>query len=495
MKIFKKFIAGMLALCATLSLVATGCGGEQEKKPPVDPNACTDTVKGHDYAEKDGVCIRCGKKAVIPALPANADFPLVEPCDHGGNCGCEYEGSGEMWNRVELQESCYTIEIPYAKEIWLSFAVEKAGQYVLYSVGGDNDIKAERYNANAHYVPDVGVAAYEENDDFYGYVNCGAGYFNGEWRATYRLSGERGATVKVCFVRVGEPAWEAISVYTKVYATQINGKKAEQPEGMTLSDVPYDSSFFYNEEDGYYHMGTKEQPGALIYAAIDRNASRLFTEAKFTNILQNAGTALNLSNGLTPEGNYSILCYTPFIMNWVDENASWGSRPGVGGAEAAAPEGDPDKNCYQNFCNSDGVYPVTQELFDFLNLYVKANKPADQDVSLDAWLAQEDWIWLSACYYYSNIPVGTESHPLALQEGENEISIPELSNYYCALNEAGSYKLTVSASDVVIELNGEMLTSPIDQTVTVEAGNPVVLRLTTEDFEAATITVTVEKQA
>ncbi len=499
MKTFKRIAATLLAVCSLLSLFSlVGCGGNETPAPQTECEK-----KGHEYSEDNGKCIRCEKLAVIPAIPSKQKYPLVEPCPHEGNCGCEYEGSGDLWNRVELEETCYTIEIDHRGELWLSFSAAKAGQYVLYSVGGNNGVEVERYNANAHYVPDVGKKGFVENGNFYSYVNCGEGYYNGEWRATYLLKGEPETQVKIRFVRIDEPAWAPKSVYTKIVPTQINGKKAEEADStMHLVDVPYTTEYFYDETLGYYRMGTKEAPGEIIYVAIDRPAGRLFESAKFTNILKDAGTALNLSNGLTADDDYDIHCYTSFIMDWVDDNAIWStSRPSdtettpdvsqnpnlVTGKPDGEPNGDKTKNCYENFCNGDGVYPVNQELHTFLTLFTKANKPYDDMISTEEWLAQEDWIWLSACYYYSEVPTGTQENPLVLTEGTQNADIVAFDDLYCTVAGEGEYLITFTSDGADIKLNGT-----ISAQHTVTAGT--VFKLNTEDDSAATFTISVVKK-
>ncbi len=503
----KKITATLLAMLSILSLGAfAGCNDDSEdssveSSSPALTGECA--KKGHEYDEKTGLCVRCEKKADIPAIPAKQKFPLVTPCTHDGkNCPeCEFQGSGEsMWNRLQLFEDCYTVEIGSKGELWLSFSVQQAGQYVLHSVDGDNGVTVTRHAANDSYVNEQGIAAVQEANNFYAYDNCGTQYFNASWRSTYRLKGTKGTQVKIRFIRIDEPAWEPQSVYTKVYATELTEKAAEAADGKALVDVPYDSDYFYDETLGYYRMGTAENPGEIIYVAIDKAAPRLFgettdggTEMKFTNVLKNAGTALNVGNGVTEDGDFNILCYTPFIMNWKDENAAWGSRPG---SETAEPEGDPSKKCYQNYCNSDGVYPANKELFTFLNLYVKANSPADSEISTEEWQAQHGYLWLSACYYYTEIESGTKENPLKLTEGNTTVNIPTFEMLYLSIQEEGSYTLKCSSTDIKIRIGDGALTSIGEEgvTITVTAGTPVVFTLNhSEGDEVKDLTLTLTK--
>ncbi len=477
----KRITAAFLALLTMGALAPlAGCGDAPKSE-------CE--IKGHEYSETDLLCVRCEKKAPIPSVPSNQKFPLVEPCTHGlQNCPvCEYVGTGENeWDRLELKEGCYTVEIGSDGELWLSFSVSQAGQYVLHSVGGDEDVAATRHAANAHYVNEKGIAAFEENGEFYSYVNCGNAYFNDEWRATYCLKAPTGTMVQIRFIRIDEPAWEPNIIRTSVYAKELTEKAQDGGEDKELTDVPYDSAYFFDESVGYYRMGTKNAPGEIIYAAIDRAAPRLFGSetdgdpVKFTNLLKNSGTALNISNGLTANGDYNVLCYTPFIMNWVDENASWGSRPGE---TASEPEGDPNKVCYQNYCNADGVYPVNRELFTFLSLYVKANPPTDSEG------ANENTTWLSACYYYGQRKDGTEDNPKVLTVGDNSVTLTDPASYY-VIQGTGSYTVSCTVDGVKFIADGKI--TDLTQT-TVEGGK--VFRLRDDDYEKVTVTITITQNA
>ncbi len=529
----KRITAALLALLTTLSLATVvGCkeDGEvnsstQESVSTSSPSgdgefltpACTDTAKGHEFSEADGVCIRCGEKVVFPPVAESQRFPLVEPCPHttNGSCKiCTYQGDGTVFNRMELKEDCYTVELTSElatsskkAAIWLSFSVTQPGQYALQTIDGSNGVTLTRHAANAHYVNEKGVASIADGENVYSLVNCGKSYFNSEWRATYKIEGEIGTTVKIRFIRIAEPAWEAMSIHTKVYPTEINGKKAEDmPEDMVLVDVPYESEYFYDDPawggDGYYHLGSKENKGDIIYVAINRNATRLFADGKFTNILQNSGTALNLNDGLTEDGNYNVLCYTPFIMNWKDEDAAWGSRPGVGSSSSSSePEADPTKNAYQNYCNDDGVYPVNKELHTFLTLYVRQNKPSDTEISLEDWQSGAHWLWLSACYTYNQLAVGSSGNPIALTEGSKTVSLTRNGFLYFTLpgeetetETEVSYVLTctsASGTEIWIYVGENPYEVFTEKTVTA----PLSFSICTADGSADEVTITVTKVA
>ena len=467
--------------------------GEKTRFQLDDPTAKeTEAIpaRGHNYSKENGTCIVCGDQAIIPTLREDQEFPLVDPCIHkdeeiyNGLCDCAYKGRGGDYCRLELSEGCYMVEtmknLEANNEIWLSFSVKEAGQYMLYSVDNKNQAQAVRYDASMAYIPPTGEAArVDENGDFYSYVNCGEQYFSRDWRATFCIQAKAGTLVKICFVKIDDPVWAPKNAYTYVYPTEINGKKA--PEGgiaTVKTEVPYDSEYYYADPadggDGYYHLAT----GELIYAAINSAPERLLLNGSFS-IIHFEGSALSLSNGYTADGNYKVLNYVPFIMNCLYDDDIFATDENGNSLTHSK------KNCYQNYCNADGLYPVNAELFNFLNLYVQKNKPIDENVSDDDWKNQADWLWLSACYFYAPINEGTQENPLTLTVGSFELSLPSADFFYCTIKEAGTYKITCSDADVLI---GEDMQ---ETTVVVTADSPLVF--TFASMNSKTVTVTVER--
>ncbi len=494
----KRITASLLALLTMGSLSALAACKKDPLPPLPPPDSSSSSEeeatgecakKGHDYGDT-GVCIRCEKKAPIPTLSKDTEFPFMDSSSEDAYYSALVEGYF-----LELEEGCFTVTIPKEGAIWLSFAVKKSGQYVLHSVDGDNDVKVTRHAANASYVNMKGVDAVVEEDNFYAFVNCGEAYYNEVWRATYCLQAAKGTQVKLRFVRIADAAWEPKSITSKVYATELTQKAQDMSEDKVLVDVPYESDYFYDETAGYYRMGTKEEPREIIYAAISKPATRLFgdnSDTSFTNVLQTSGTALNLSNGTTEDGDYKILNYKPFFMNWIDEDASWGSRPGAnGGSSSEEPEGDLTKKCYQNYCNDDGVYPVNKELYEFLVLYTSQNKPTDEALT-DVWGTDEDtFSWLSACYYYEQRAVGTKENPRLL-EFNREITITTKLGYFYKIDGTGNYTITCSTSNAAIKFVNKTAGESL---VTVQASGEDVFELYNGSLPVIdyTITITITK--
>ena len=454
-------------------------------------------ARGHDYSGENNLCIRCEAEITIPPLESGQTFTAVETCTHNdeqiyeGLCNCAYKGRGEEYSRLQLTEGCYTVETVSNGEvtnaIWISFSVQSAGQYMLYSIDNEGKVTAARYDASAHYVTPIPYNATVKEGDFYSYVSCSEKYFNEEWRATYCLKAVAGTAVKLCFVKIAEPIWERKSVYTMVYPQEINGQKAPNaPENTKAVEVDYDSEYYYSDPafggDGYYHLQATDE---VIYAAIDSTPTRLLLTGKFTNV-HYEGSALNLQNGFNADGDYNIRNYVPFIMNCADDNDIFN--------ESLAP--DLKKNCYQNFCNADGMYPVNQELFTFLNLYVKSTKPIDDAITVDDWKNQEDWLWLSACYVYKSIVAGTEENPLSLTLGENTVNIPLFDSLYCNLQADGVYTIKCDTEKVKIAIGkNTLLSAPFEVAVETSVSAPIEFTFSTADGKAASATVTVTQTA
>ncbi len=466
-------------------------------------------ARGHDYAINAsdfalsggyGCCIRCQEDGAlrIPTLTNPTFVTTAQDCDHSqteintGECSHEYKGTGTrepLYNALELTEGCYelTIKEEHASDgLWISFSASQDGQYVLYSVGENEGVgfTVTRYNVSlgGGYVNENGgVVASVKEDNFYSFVNPGSTY-SSYWRATYRIQGAVGETVRVCFTRYAEKTWERGNVTSYAYATEINETYApEGAAGTQLTDVPFDTTYYFDQTTGYYTM----ENGSIIYVAIDKT-SRQFVDGGALGGL--TGQSLVLQDGYTADGDYRTRNYVPMIMNWKYNNASVGDTP------STKPEVNPNKNCYQNYCNSDGLYPVTKELYKFLNLYVRANQPMDEYITEDDYAAElqkslddpTNWLWLANCYYYADPQTGTTSNPQLLTLGANDVTLPILDEYYVKIADNGVYTVSWTESDLSVKINGQAITGVTQ--ITVQA--PLQIRLYNNQTEARTVTLT-----
>ncbi len=180
-----------------------------------------------------------------------------------------------------------------------------------------------------------------------------------------------------------------------------------------------------NPEDGYYHLvdETTGQPtGPILFAKVSEPC-RFFDDA-FTTLEYHGNKALTVSNGTE---NYKL-----FIEGWsammsmgqsmdmgyfcAADCPCWtsGACPGacIEGCEncneqcTPCPEENIGASGYADYCNTDGCYPVTQELKDFLQKYSVSQllfRDGQGFVETNATIsvfATEDDQWLFACGYY-----------------------------------------------------------------------------------------------
>ena len=409
-------------------------------------NAEVIPARGHDYND-NGLCA-CGQEPTISNLPTEG-YITPTATNSGVKLSCPEETYG-MYNRYVLDVNTpYTAELTateaYNSEtltyhteyaFWFEFDIPEAGQYAVISHGNPSGLTITRYDANSQYVNPAKLSGrIMEDGNFISTVDCNETYFNAEWITVCCIRGiEAGQTVNFSIVKVGEPAWAPTSQYVTMEAKQINGKKApEGAVGTKPTEIPYESeNIYYDETDGYYHL----ESGEIIYAAISMPAPRQFSgNMAFTNLL-NAGTAKNFRIHMTtlPNGNALIYDYIPFIL-----------------ADPTAEGLNYNENSYQAMANSDGLYPVTQELYEFLKRHAADNPPYVAPAAAD-----NDNAWLAVCYYYKALTPGTEEYPVTL-EGAGDYTVQqvdEFTDYYFRvkpeMGEEALYTITVNTYNVTL---------------------------------------------
>ena len=403
------------------------------------------------------------------------------------------EGDGSAFDRLQGEAGLYyEVETSPRGTIFLAFATQdayegdpttdyqgKSGQYALYTVDKAENLEIIRYDASEQYIPQangeyVGEPAITLRDGrLYSLVNCSDAHNNRQWRAVYgiRSTGES-QTVRLRFVRVADAINAPATTRYPITPKEIAGQ-ATVPDYCKPNAVSYTSSYFFDAnaeltfttpiggkttntvtKKGFYRMGTVEEPGEIIYAAVDAPSRLLgatFSEA------QDLGNALSLFYGVDQTtGNYIVHDYINFITN---------DKGGDG-------ETDLTKVCYVNAANADGLYPVNQELYDFLNLYVKIN-PLVQEEGATAVASEKQW--LAACSYYRVAKLGSIYYPVPLTEGTNTIMISEaFTPTYFNLKwqggddkSAGYYTLTSNSDDAWLTIDRKNYSGKFS--VTIEA--------------------------
>ena len=348
-------------------------------------------ARGHSFGDI-GICSVCEAEAKIPSGSQN---PYYNDVTDG------YSGHGNPYDRYLLEADDYFTATLGNSEIWFEFGVEEAGQYAVITTSIQN-AKIERFDASEQWISDKGHEARTLPDgNLLSTITCSKAEWSAHWKATYCISGTPGSVVKFRIVRLADAPWAPSNIINDVFATETK-PLTEDVSGLTMVEVPYSSAYYYDEQSGYYRLGSESKPGAIIYAAITANATRLFGETSFVGNPNSslAPPNLKVNVGTTIEGDTLFNNYVPFLYD--AENG--GSNKG-----------------YANFVNKDGLYPVTQELKEFLTLYTTGKVSVPADSSANAWLAP--------CYYYANINPGTESNPYVVTEyGTFTVDITE-SNY------------------------------------------------------------------
>lgn len=393
----------------------------------------------------------------------------VYPTDNFTAWATPASGDGGEYSRFECEQGYYQINVPANREVFYSFSIPSAGQYALYSLDSAAGVTATRYDATGHYINYDGEEADAlANGTFYSRVNCSLKYYSAQWRATYGFKAETATTVNVRFVWIAEPLHEPETVVTNVTAKEIVGVAADGKVGKTAIPVPYTSEYFFDKDcelaftpigggepvykKGFYRLGTPEKKGEVIYVAITSAPERMFDKTFAT--IQYEGNNLLLPTGTAENGDHLMNNYVDFIMN------NGGLVDNENGGEPV--EGDSTKLCYQNVTNKDGMFPVNEELYQFLNFYVKKNAPPmiEESVSPAAY-------WLAPCYHYAEVDEGTKGYPIALQTGDTSVIVEENRYVYCTIKGTGSYVLSCNTTGASVAINGIAYNAPF--TITLKA--------------------------
>ncbi len=404
--------------------------------------------RGHAYNYL-AICETCGKKAPLPTIDQSATY--LNPADKNSGIagsGHEYQQYVPYINeygeeavrylpntgKYELAvDGYYEIELSNTRECWFDFAVPEAGQYAVLSTSNPGDIVLEQYASSAQTNFLMGEGSVLKDGNVFSVASCTKLYFNPAWRATFRLSGNAGDTIKFHIAKIAPTHWEPGYINVNVEVSAPLAKAPEGEQGSTPVVVPYDSEYFYDETSGYYRMGSKDAPGDVIFAAITKNAERLMGEQSFISLQTESAGGLRCAVGMTVEGDHLIHNYAPLIY----KNPEYNGR----------------ENSYEAFVNSDGLYPVTQELYDFLSIYTASNYLAVPPEE-----GEGEHVWLSACYYYTVLTPGSEGNPFLIDTlGDHTVTMESIyEQVYCKITYTETATCTITMNtDGIFWIDGE----------------------------------------
>ena len=404
------------------------------------------------------------------------------------------ETPGSEYNRYRGQEGYYEIQLSAGTTKYYSFSVSQAGQYALVTLAKKDGVTIERCDASEHYIaPNTYPADVREDGTLYSPVHCSTSHYNTSWRATYKITTSVDGILKVRFYRFDEPLREPAHLTpVDVTANEIVGKAKEMDLEYVLKEVPYlasdNPSYFYDEDyemtftdletgeektaKGFYRYGEESDENApVIYVAI--NVSSRYLEIPFPQIIVKGGS-FKLYDYTDDNGDYHYNDYTNFMLN----NGGEIEYPD-GTRNPVLTAGDEHAKCYMNVANEDGVYPVNQELFEFLTAYTKLNAPYADGATID----KEDY-WLAPCFYYEK--------QLLLDVGENTVTANKTEvAYTLKVAEAGTYQI-VGSENLYVYVNGINYGTPDNPfPITLEVpAEGITLALKARNAGEYTITIT-----
>ena len=188
---------------------------------------------------------------------------------------------------------------------------------------------------------------------------------------------------------------ESVDTTTVVGVTETLAKPVK-PEGKELFGVPMTdgTADTLTKSDGKYYYNGKQ-----VYVKITEPLEKSRFSDGLMLAYMDIGGIFNpdyVFTTLTDTGS-ATLDYRLFIRGFED----YDYEPGIGGNVAKIPETLEEENCYANYVNDDGAYPLTEELEIFLKKFYEFN-----EFSL-AWqlpsnAMDSDSAWLFPCYYYDD---------------------------------------------------------------------------------------------
>lgn len=173
------------------------------------------------------------------------------------------------------------------------------------------------------------------------------------------------------------------------------------PVGKTLIPVPMtaETSLVYNNTDKFYHLG--EENGPVIVVNITKSdPTRIGLDNALAYLDKNAIANVRYESVETVESLTAgdvVTDYREFIRGFKNysEIYSESSKDII----RNIPDTLAQPNCYANYVDSNGCYPLTKELETFLKaLYAENKENFDWNVASGT----DGYKWMFACYYYGD---------------------------------------------------------------------------------------------
>lgn len=339
--------------------------------------------------------------------------------------------SGSPYNPYIVTEGAYKANIVSADEVvYFGFRPSRPGSYVIESWSDDIWVNSEGpaiayfgnnnqyinteepiisddnsgYDKNFKIQLDIAIEEFEtilnEKDeieyvrDENGNYIPGGNYVFGISASVNRLAKKIPFVIK----RIGDYVVE----HVKAESVEVNSTLSTYPEKLendVFKYLPLDgtANVFFNNNDGFYHFRTLNGP--IIVAKISQ-PNKYLGDQSFTTVQEAGNKALTLDNGKKD--------YTSFIGE------------------------------YAKYCNSDGVYGVTEELKVFLELFYASIKEwfnSESNANRPETIVDDNAGWLFACGYYIDIAKSYDSPVGGNGSLEEPYAIRVDRSYYVELEE------------------------------------------------------------
>ena len=303
------------------------------------------------------------------------------------------KGSGSEYDAYQLQEGIYAVTLSGKTEIFYAFQPSKAGTYRIYSMG-TADVAMQAYEGSDSFLhsPTLYDDKSAADKNFVSNVQVSPsdlmgsdGVANDDFRKYFSVAYADKATdlsIGSCllFIEYVSEEYSPDVIVENVKLTKADEALYDEngnvvPYGTqsgTLTPAQYNAEFVYNETDRYYHIGSKNGPVALMM--FTKTPERLLDQP-FNKIANpdpndpadNANPATLHLTFTDPEtGKLTVKEYNTLI-----------------------------NEIYPSAVNEDGVYPLTQEMYEFLYQFVVV---AQNDINVQN--VPKELRWKAPCYYY-----------------------------------------------------------------------------------------------
>ncbi len=279
-------------------------------------------------------------------------------------------------------------------------------------------------------------------------------------------AGDVGKAFAVTFEKLDKPyVPKPPTVYTDVHATNAP-TKAKEGAG-TLHQIPTNCANFVvvKAADGTYHLSS--ETGPLLYANRDGPwpcGATLVSGESMTCIKRISGgtNPYRWVTTLSNEGNKGEN-WLPFLCDYVGYSIDSDGTPVAPGAKN---ENTGFVNNKTSKCNSDGYYPLNEQIVKFLTLLyndieIQHFYFTTENYMGTTWFLPKGYEWLFLCGYYGDEyngedfgGKGTESDPYTLlREGTFEVDVPAGGKTYFETGRA--YLVSSVTAGATLEYNGQ----------------------------------------